>query len=396
MFERRYQTSWIATQRYLQISVWIWIAGIWIAGIWISSDVNAQGTDPVVGPSTNVAATKPQEQTRLQPAQTVPQKDPLSEQEVTEKVLSLLMALEPYRNKEPLTGKLEVFGTPTMGSLAHRWAEGFKRFHPQAVIEISEMKGAATLKRLAQTPGGVAMISRPLYPAEMESLKNAGMKQPVQIEVGQQAMAVFVNSSNPLVGIDHQQFLKIFSVDESGEPNVQTNSLGDLTWGELGVGGDWKSRPVHVIHRDAESGTQSFLKNQLLENRKMRPAKQTLESTKGVLETIARDPQAIGLSNLRSAMGEVKSLKLLQGTEEISCSDSAILDGAYPLVRRISLVVDAKSEKGLALATEFVKFSVCQDGQREAILAGFFPLDPPLLRGEKAQLESEEVPKPTR
>jgi ABC-type phosphate transport system substrate-binding protein len=90
-------------------------------------------------------------------------------------------------------------------------------------------------------------------------------------------------------------------------------------------------------------------------------------------------------------MSNVKSLKLLDGPNELSANDYSILTGAYPLVRKITLVVNANSEVGMQLAKEFVKFAICQDGQRETIIAGFFPLDPPLIRAQKSKLEPEHL-----
>lgn len=337
-------------------------------------------------------------------------KDEPTEQDAAEMVLSILMALDPYQAKEAQTGKLAVFGTPTMGALANRWAEGFKRIHPKTEIEISEMKTAETLKRLTENPNGVAMISRPMTKEDIDELKKSGLSNPIQIEVGQQGLGVFVHSSNPLNGIDQQQFLKIFSQDletkktepKQAEPKQDVpgtaatetkapNPQAVLMWGEIGLTGQWSNMPVHLICRDEASGTHAFLKNQLVGEREVRAAKQICDSSKEVLETIASDPNAIGITNVRSAMSNVKALKLLQGTEELPANDYSILTGAYPLVRKITLVVDSKSDAGMQLAKEFVKFAICQDGQRETVVAGFFPLDAPRMRAQKLQLEPEPM-----
>jgi phosphate transport system substrate-binding protein len=317
-----------------------------------------------------------------------------AEQAAAEKVMSMLMAIDPYCPMEECKGQLSVFGTPTMGALVNQWSEGFKRFHPSVSIEISEMKGPPALNYLAQNPQGVAMIARPLTENELESLKQSGLKTPMQVEVGMQALGVFVNAANPLKTINQEQFLKVFAhspnqelaAEESGE-NQQPQTV---TWGELGLAGDWSSKPVHLVYRESTSGTHSFLKNQLLGQHKLRQPKETYNSSMEVLQAISSDPQAIGISNLRSSITDAQALTLQDGKSEIPCNDLAILNGEYPLVRKITLVFDAGGGAANLAAREFVKYAMGQNGQRETVLSGFFPLDPPLLRAQTHKIDSLE------
>lgn len=71
---------------------------------------------------------------------------------------------------------------------------------------------------------------------------------------------------------------------------------------------------------------------------------------------------------------------------------AARLPVPYPLIRPLTLVLDVAQddEKGMA-AREFVEYALHQAGQGQAILAGFFPFDPPTLRGEMAKLEPAPV-----
>lgn len=317
------------------------------------------------------------------------------EQAAAEKVMAMLMATDPYCPMRETEGKLEVFGTPTMGALVNQWGEGFKRFHPSTELVISEMKGPSALSTLAKNPKGVVMIARPLTEDELETLKRSGLKSPMQVEVGLQALGVFVHASNPLTTIDQDQFLKIFAQGEQQENSERATettaaSPGQMTWGQLGLTGEWSSKPIQLIYRESTSGTHTFLKNQLLSQRKLREPKETYNSSMEVLQAIAADASAIGISNLRSTVSEARALTLQDGKTSIPCNDLAILSGEYPLVRRITLVFDAAGGEENSLACEFVKYAIGQDGQRETILSGFFPLDPPLLRAQLHKIDSVE------
>jgi hypothetical protein len=54
------------------------------------------------------------------------------------------------------------------------------------------------------------------------------------------------------------------------------------------------------------------------------------------------------------------------------------------------VVLDVGQEGEATVANrEFVRFALSQAGQMQAILAGFFPFDPPTLRGQLSKVDFE-------
>jgi len=320
------------------------------------------------------------------------------DQAAAEKVVAMISVLAPYRAEETLEGELRVFGTPTMDAICSRWGEGLNRVHPNLKIELSSVKGKKILQELVNHPRGVAMFAHPLKAEEIELLRQQGLKSPQQFEVGVQALGVFVHDSNPMTTISQQQFLKIFSsaeMNESGElviPQIsgeqETCDWTQVTWGDLGIFGEWQNKKIHLACRDEVSGTQIFLRERLLGGIPIRQPKTRLNSSAEVLAMIADDPQAVGLSNLRSRQVGARALQLFDGDQVIPCHDYSILVGQYPLVRKVTLVIDDDPENSQTLpAREFVKFALSQQGQRETILAGFFPVEPEITKAQLHRLE---------
>ena len=289
-----------------------------------------------------------------------------------EQLTAMLQAIDPYCPGASVSRPVTVFGSTSMDALAHGWAGGFKNFHPESQVEVLAA-GTDKLAELFQRhPAGIAMVSRPVLGAELEQLRKAGLKQPVAFMVAREALGVFVHESNPVSSISGEQLRQVFTT--GGQP-------GALKWSLLGATGEWANRPIDIIARTENSGTQRFLSDYVFNGASIRPGISEHVSNAEVLRTVSRDPQAIAICGYRSAGSSVKPLPLAFGTELIPCDDHSVLSGHYPLTRPMSLVIDLGQTGPQATASqELVRYALCQAGQTQAILVGLFPVDLPLLR----------------
>ncbi|MFO0942533.1 MAG: substrate-binding domain-containing protein [Pirellulales bacterium] len=285
-----------------------------------------------------------------------------------EKLRALLSSIDPYLPKEAVSGKLVVYGSGSMDGLMHAWAENFTDFHSKASFEISGLpEDKATAKLLAE-PSTIWMVSRPISSDELAQLKAKGLKNPVALEVAKEALGVFVHQTNPVKTITGEQLRNTFTAQNPEAP----------TWKLLGATGTWADKPINLIRRGEDSGTQKFLTNVLFAT-KMRPG-QDVESNSAVVAKIKDDPQSIGICGLRCGSTTARPLQLKSGDTTIPSDDLAILSGKYPLVRPMSIVFDLGSAN--KNTNEFVHYILSQSGQSETVLAGLFPIDLPLLRAE--------------
>lgn len=289
-----------------------------------------------------------------------------------ERLTAMLQAIEPYRPQGEVSQTVEVFGSTSMDGLAHGWISGFEHFHPQAKVEVTAAGYDAATQQLIANPSAIAMYARPVTEQELENMRKAGLKRPMAFTVAREALTVFVNSSNPVTSISGEQLGNVFTGDKASP---------ELTWSAAGVGGEWASKPLHVIARTEESGTQLFLSQFVFRQSSMRPPTSAHASNAEVLQAVSADPLGIAICGYRSSGRTVKPLPLALGGSIIACDDLSVLSGRYPLMRPLTLVVDLGQTDDKAKAgQEFVRYALSQSGQSQAILVGFFPVDLPLLR----------------
>lgn len=300
-----------------------------------------------------------------------------------EQLTAMLQSIEPYRPQLEVTQTIQVVGSTSMDGLAHGWANGFKQFQPQAKVEISAAGSDEAAKLLIANPSAIAMYSRPVTEQELAEMRKQGLKKPTAFVVAREALTVYVHASNPAASISGEQLRDVFTTDIYP---------GDLTWSVLGSSGVWEKKPMHVISRTDESGTQRFLSDFVFEGAHMRAGVSAHPSNTEVLQALSADPLGIAICGYRSSGREVKALQLTSGATVIPCDDLAVLSGHYPLTRPLTLVLDLGQTDAQASASqEFARYALCQAGQTQAILVGFFPVDLPLLRASLEQLNPKTV-----
>jgi len=289
----------------------------------------------------------------------------------------LLHSIDPYQPREVVSGEIQMFGSSTMDGLAHAWGENFREFHPEICIEVASMGDSAGVERMIAEPRGIWMVSRPVRAEELESLKSQGIQQPVAIEVARQALGVFVHPTNPVTTISGEQLRTVFAA----------NSVANPTWRLLGATGALAEQPIHIFSRGADSGTQRFLEESVLGS-PLRPGT-AVKSNARIVNAIEKDPLAIGICGLRCGNVEARPLHLEAGGSVIPSDDLAILSGQYPLIRPLSIVIDLGNPE-VKRSLEFVRYILSQTGQAENVLAGYYPIDLPLIRAAMAKLQEAQ------
>ena len=135
---------------------------------------------------------------------------------------AVLQSISPYLPVAKVDSEIDVFGSTSMDSLAHGWANGIKRYHPDA-------EGSETVfDRMAKNPASVGRLSRPVTDLDLAELKRRGLKRPVAVMIAREALGVYVHESNPLESISYPELISLFCGDTKSESS---------TWSQIGVGG---------------------------------------------------------------------------------------------------------------------------------------------------------------
>jgi len=300
-------------------------------------------------------------------------------------LMQLLQSIDPYLPSGDIEGKAVLSGSTTMVLLGQTWAQRFKLFHPKVEFARGIDGSDAALESLAKDPNVIAGISRNVTEDEIAALKAANCKDPVVIVVALDAMAVYVNAENPLRSLTPEQLQGVFGADAKGQPKI-------ATWGQLGVQGDLANAKIRIHHRSEISGTRNFIQQSLLGGQPLSEPAETHKSNHDICQSIAKDPAGISLCGFGDRVDNTRTVALEIRGQVVDATDTNFLAGQYPMVRPLSLVFDrAQLSQDGGLRASIIKYILSRDGQREAILTGFFPLNPDFIRQELVQLTGTQT-----
>ena len=232
---------------------------------------------------------------------------------------------------------------------------------------LSRHGSATAFSALADGKADIGMASRPINDAEIATLRGAGFGEanaPGQENVlALDGLAILVNRSNPVERLSIAQLSDIF-----------TGATTD--WQQLGG----TPGPIHVIGRDAKSGTADTFKGIVLKTNKMTGAAELLDSSDAVSDRVAADPAAIGFAGF-AYIRRAKALSVQTDCGiESPPSEYFVRTEEYPLSRRLFLY--AKASAGDDNVHRFIGYALGQEGQAEAASKGFVDLQPRLSSPE--------------
>ena len=177
-------------------------------------------------------------------------------------------AIAPYQKTSGVSGNINSVGSDTMNNLMTLWGETFQKLYPNVKIQV-EGKGSSTAPpALIAGTSQFGPMSRAMKPTEIDQFEQKYGYKPTQIRTSYDALAIFVNKDNPITKLTLAQADGIFSkTRKRGGKEIKT-------WGDLGLTGDWASRPISLYGRNSASGTYGFFKEHTLAGRRLQGHRQ--------------------------------------------------------------------------------------------------------------------------
>ena len=177
------------------------------------------------------------------------------------------VALPAYTAERPVSGELKSVGSDSMEPLMALWGEDFKKFHPR-VSTLFICKGSGTApKALIEGSALMGQMSREMTDQELAAFQTKFGYAPTRLPVAVDALVIYVNANNPVKQLRMEEIDAIFSATRKGGAK---NDI--LTWGDLGLGGDWKQRDIQTYGRDENSGTRAFFKEHAMKKGDFKPS----------------------------------------------------------------------------------------------------------------------------
>jgi len=293
-------------------------------------------------------------------------------------------ALPVYSAVSGVSGNLKSIGSDTMNNLMALWAEGFNKFYPNVKVEI-EGKGSATAPAaLVAGTAHFGPMSRPMKDAELDAFEKKYGYKPTAVRTSFDALAVYVHKDNPIASMTMQQVDAVFSKTRRG------GYAKDIkTWGDLGLEGEWKDKPISLYGRNSASGTYGYFKEHALFKGDYKDEVKEQPGSSSVVQGVASDKYAIGYSGIGYKTADVRAVPLAakEGETAFEADLDNVYSGDYPLARFLLLYVNKKpGEKLDPLRAEFLRYALSRAGQEAVIKDGYLPIPEAIAKEERLKL----------
>jgi len=293
--------------------------------------------------------------------------------------------LQSYKTVSGVSGNLSSVGSDTLNNLMTHWAETFSRFYPNAKVQI-EGKGSSTAPpALIAGTAQLGPMSREMKGTEIDQFEKKFGYKPTAILTSVDALAVFVNKDNPIKCLSMSQVDALFSKSR------RAGSKEDITtWGQLGLTGEWASKPVSLYGRNSASGTYGFFKEHVMKNGDYKDTVKEQPGSAAVVQGVTVDRYAAGYSGIGYATAGVKAVPLSEkdGGKCVEAMADNAYSGAYPMARFLFVYINKAPGKALdPLTREFVKVIASREGQEGVIKDGYFPIPASIAKEELSKIQ---------
>jgi phosphate transport system substrate-binding protein len=292
--------------------------------------------------------------------------------------------LQPYQKVGGVSGSLSSVGSDTMNNMMTLWAETYRKMYPNVKIQV-EGKGSSTAPpALIAGTAQFGPMSRQMRATEIDQFEARYGYRPTELKTAYDALAIYVNRDNPIDKLTLAQAEAIFSKSR------KRGYRQDLkTWGQLGLTGDWASRPISIYGRNSASGTYGFFREHVMLNGDYKATVKEQPGSASVVQGVTEDRFAVGYSGIGYRTSGVKAVAL--GTSDngpfSNGSYEDVQSGRYPLWRFLYVYVNKAPGKPLEpLVAEFIKLIYSREGQEVVVKDGYMPLAAAQAQAELAKI----------
>jgi phosphate transport system substrate-binding protein len=335
-----------------------------------------------------------------------------------------LSGLPKYEPKQKVNGTIRLWGSNyiTDGFLGGYWEAAFKKYQPDVKLDFHMKTTLAAVPSLVFGVSDIG-IGRKITFSEQELFERYTDRSPVEIDIAtgsydvpgwNPGYGVVVHKDNPLQQVTIGQLDGIFGSERTGgwegtswRPNLARGPEQNIrTWGQLGLTGEWKDKPIHVYgltlrYHQATEISDMVLKGSDKWNENLKIYANYV-SAAGKLERsmnadLANDRYGIGIvaapttSLGRNSQPPVKILSVAEADSGpyVPYTLETVHDRSYPLYDRIYAYVDRVPGKPMdPKVLEFLRFVLSQEGQDAVMRDGkYMPLTAEVAKTQLKKLE---------
>jgi phosphate transport system substrate-binding protein len=300
-----------------------------------------------------------------------------------------------YQPAQTISGTIRIWGDEYMSSVVNSWERGFQKFHPQAKFETRLMGTATAMPSIYTGVADLALIGRETNTTDSDGFLHVLQYRPSRFELmtgsldvpgKSYALTIFVHKDNRVSKLTLVQLAAIFGCENK-------NELGNIrTWGQLGLTGEWKDKPINLYTFGAETGTGLFFLHAVLaDSRKMswgnlrefndirNPDGSIYESGQQIIDALKKDRFGLAVSSIRYVNSEVKPVALAAqaGGRYFQVTKENLISREYPLTRiTYAFVNQAPGRPIEPNVKEFLRYVFSREGQADVENdRGYLPLN---------------------
>ena len=303
---------------------------------------------------------------------------PLPAPELLQPTLDPALPVYHARRDLHLSGTFKVSASDVLPHLVRRWITGFERDYPHVHLMLSPpFAGSLGAVALANGKIDVAVVSRELRPSDITLFKAHYGYPPLSVAVSGGSYRQFgfldsvvfvVNKDNPIDQLSFDQLDQILSATHARGGTAIT------TWGQLGLTGDWASRPIHIYGIKPWNGFEEFVRQRVLSaNGRRGQWRDGIAFAKTVFPIageVAKDPDGIGYTGMAFVDAPVKLLALQAeaGKPYYPPTYENVASADYPLSRLVYLNLNRVPGKPLDPALQqFLLYILSRQGQQDVL-----------------------------
>jgi phosphate transport system substrate-binding protein len=255
---------------------------------------------------------------------------------------------------------IENKGSDTIVNLALAWAETYQVEHPDVRISVTGGGSGTGIAALINNTVDLANASRQIKAEEIEEAQAKGV-EPVEHIIARDAIAVIVNSENPVNELTLQQISDIYS--------------GEITnWRD--VGGE--DRPIVKLSRETNSGTHVYFLETVLrlgnsdDETLFSMDTLLLPSSEGIISEVRQNPNAVGYDGLGYVPDDVKMIAIAKeaGGEYVLPSIETVNDKTYAIARDLYMYTNGEPT---GIIKDYLDWILSAEAQQIVAELGFVP-----------------------
>ena len=330
--------------------------------------------------------------------------------------------LPSYVPEHKVSGVIRLWGSNyiTDGKLGGYWLEAFHRYQPDVSFSFHMTTSGVAITGLVTHLADIGVNHKIMW-KELLVFQREFKHDPVELTFAHGSLDVagwahaglaIVNAKNPIDHLTLKQLDGIFGAERTGgwlgtqwHREYARGPEGNIrTWGELGLTGEWRDKPIHVYmlnlkYDAADDLCRWVLKGSDKWNEQMRlyanfsnPDGSFAFGEKLMIEDIGKDPYAIGYGpGMDDMVPAVKALALAanEGEPYVSPTLESCRDGSYPFHEEVYFYLDRVPGQPMDAKTrEFLRFILSREGQDAVQRDGkYLPLPAKVAREQLEKLQ---------